>query len=187
MGNNVVYVVEGGWHAEIGVPVSELSGGLQFYKDVFPGADTLMIGYGKRTFFTAEVKTPSEYLLGPFPGPAVIHIVGLRGTPIAAYPDEDVVTLALPPDGSRKMSAFIWQDIVKDDVGKPKQIALSTNPQGAFYDAKSEYNLLHTCNSWTAEALQVAGLPVSREGVVFSGQVMSEAREAGIQQCAALP
>ena len=185
-GGDVVYVVEGGWHVEIGIPVSELDKNLQFYKNVFPGANTLMFGYGKRTFFTAAVKTPSEYLLGPFPGPAVIHVVGLRVTAVAAYTAEDVITLALPPGGGRMLSEFIWHDLAKDAAGKPVEVVRSTNPDGLFYDAARDYNLFHTCNTWAAEALQAAGLPVSRDGVIFSAQAMSSASEVGEQQCQSL-
>ena len=181
--DNIVYVVEGGWHVEIGIPVNELDENLQFYKDIFPGADTLMFGYGKRTFFTAVVHTPSEYLLGPFPGPAVIHVVGLRGAFSDAYPDKDVITLALPQDGSRALSEFIWQDLVKNASGEPEEIAASTNPVGLFYDAKSEYNPFHTCNTWSVEALHAAGLPISSAGVIFSGQAMSSIHALGRQQC----
>ena len=33
---------------------------------------------------------------------------------------------------------------------------------------------LHICNTWTAEALRVAGLPVSATGVVFAAQVLDQ-------------
>jgi hypothetical protein len=179
---DVVYVVEAGWHAEIGIPVDELGKNMQFVKKTFPGARTIMIGYGKQTFFTAPVDTPSEYLLGPFPGPAVIHMVGLKVLPPEAYPDDTVITLALPPGGSRALSAYIWNDLTKDDAGKPVQVATSTNPAGLFYGAQSEYNLMHTCNSWTADALRAAGLPISG-GDVFADQVTSSASEVAAHQC----
>ena len=38
----------------------------------------------------------------------------------------------------------------------------------------STYNLGHTCNTWTVEALHVAGLPVTTSGVVFAGQVLDQ-------------
>jgi hypothetical protein len=62
-------------------------------------------------------------------------------------------------------------------------VAPSTDPDGLFYAAQSEYNLFHTCNAWTADALHEAGLPISGDNVIFSGQVMSRVDEAAESQC----
>jgi uncharacterized protein (TIGR02117 family) len=184
--SDIVYVVSQGWHAEIGIPVEELSPKLAFYRKVFPGARVIMFGYGKKTFFTAPPQTFSEYVLGPFPGTAVIHAVGLRVAADKAYPPEATVTLMLPADGKQALSAYIWNDLSKDAAGKPQIVAPSTHPDGLFYAANSRYNLLHTCNSWTADALHAAGLPVSTSAVMFSGQVMNRVKKAAQNQCRSL-
>jgi uncharacterized protein (TIGR02117 family) len=180
---DVVYVTGQGWHAEIGIPVEELDGNLRFYRKVFSGARVILIGYGKKTFFTAPPDTISEYLIGPVPGPAVIHVVGLRVTPMVAYPPENTVTLVLPPGGRKALSDYIWNDLTKDAAGKPMVVAPSTDPDGLFYAAQSEYNLFHTCNTWTADALHEAGLPISGDNVIFSGQVMARVDDAAQSQC----
>jgi len=180
---DLVYVTGQEWHAEIGIPVGELDKDLSFYRKIFPGARVIMFGYGKKTFFTAPPDTISEYILGPVPGPAVIHVVGLKVTPLEAYPPDSTVILRMPPGGARALSGFIWNDLSKDDAGKPEKVALSTDPAGLFYAAESEYNLFHTCNTWTADALHSAGLPVSGDEVIFSGQVMSRVAAAAESQC----
>lgn len=177
--NDVAYVVNRGWHVEIGLPTAELTAPLTFYRTVFPQARTLMFGYGKRTFFTAKVETPSDYLLGPFPGHAVIQVTGLLVSPSHAYPDTDVLALTLPPGGGAALSDFIWDQLGKDHTGEPRLVAPGNFPGSIFYAARSEYTLAHTCNTWVAQALQAAGLPVSPAGVVFSGQVMARAVGAG--------
>jgi uncharacterized protein (TIGR02117 family) len=181
---DVVYIVDQGWHAEIGIPVQELGGDLAFYRKIFAGAHVIMFGYGKKTFFTAPPDTISEYFLGPFPGTAVIHVVGLTVTPVDAYPPGSTVTLMLPPGGARALSNFIWQDLSKDKMGNPEEVARSSEPDGLFYAAQSEYNLLHTCNTWTANALHDAGLDLSSDGVIFSGQVMTQINAVAESQCA---
>jgi hypothetical protein len=178
-----VYIIESGWHAELGLPVEELHGGLAFYRAIFPGARVILFGYGKKTFFTAPPDALSEYFLGPFPGPAVIHAVGLRVTPIEAYGPQEATVLRLPQGGSNALSAYIWNDLAKDTSGKPIIVAHSSNPDGLFYAAKSTYTLLHTCNTWTAEALHHCGLPISANAVSFSGQVMSQVNKTLESQC----
>ena len=49
-------------------------------------------------------------------------------------------------------------------------------PQSFFYASTKTYDLTHTCNTWTAAALRVAGLPVSEAGIVFAGQVLDQVR-----------
>ena len=180
---DVVYVVGRGWHAELGIPVEELSGDLAFYRKVFSGARVIMVGYGKQTFITAPPDDMSEYFLGPVPGRAVIQVVGLRVTPLEAYDPEDIIVLSLPPGGAKALSAYIGKDLAKDAFGKVEILSHSTNPDGLFYKANSEYNLLHTCNTWTADALHEAGLDISSDGVIFSDQVMGRVTRAALAQC----
>ena len=180
---DVVYIVGQGWHVEIGIPVEELDENMSFYREIFPGARVIMFSYGKKTFFIAPPETVSEYLLGPFPGAAVIQVVGLSVTPTEAYPADNTVTLLLPPYGSQSLSAHIWKDLVKDESGKPQLVAHSTHPIGLFYAAQRKYNLLHTCNTWAADALHNAGLSVSGDNVIFSKQAMSRVVEAAGEQC----
>jgi hypothetical protein len=113
----------------------------------------------------------------------VIQVVGLTVTPVEVYSGESTTTLALPPGGSRALSAYIWNDLAKDAAGKPLVVAHSTDSNGLFYAAQSEYTLLHTCNTWIADALNGAGLPVSGDNVIFSGQVMTRVGEAAESQC----
>ena len=61
-----------------------------------------------------------------------------------------------------------------DKEGPPRRIGAGPYPQSVFYASTGTYNLAHTCNTWTAEALRVAGLPVNAAGVVFAGQVLDQ-------------
>ena len=183
---DVVYVVEEGWHAEIGIPVAELDHNMQMFGHVFDGAETIMFGYGKKTFVTAPVDTWSEYMLGPVPGPAVIQAVGLSVMPDEAYPAGDVVKLTLPHGGAQALSAYVWNDFIKGANGKPKIVGPSRDPEGIFYAAVSQYNLFHTCNTWTVDALQATGLAVSPDNVIFSGQAMDQVYGAARKQCTPL-
>jgi hypothetical protein len=183
---DTAYVVGQGWHVEIGIPVAELDENMSIFREIFPGAQVIMFGYGKKTFFIAPAATVNEYLLGPFPGPAAIQVIGLNVMPPEAYPPEDTLILRLPPQGSHALSAYIWKDIVKDTTGKPQMLAPSNQPNGLFYAAQSEYTLFHTCNTWIADALHNAGLPVSGDNVIFSRQVMTRVVEAAKIQCQAL-
>ena len=185
---DIVYVVAHGWHVELGLTADELHGPLGVFRGIFPGAKAFMFGYGKRTFMTAPPDSISEYLLGPVPGPAVIQVTGLTILPSEAYLPGETIELALPPGGARRLSDFIWSDLDKDHAGGPRLLAPGNYPGGLFYFARSGYSLLHTCNTWAADGLATAGLPISGDGVVLSHQVTARAETVLAGQCAvALP
>lgn len=180
-GGAVVYVIDHGWHTDLGVPAAELSGPIGVFRDIFPGARAFVFSYGKRTFIMAPVDDWSEYILGPIPGPAAILVTGLGVPPEAAYDEAATVVLALPPGGARALSDFLWREFQTDAKGRPVLLDRAPFPGGLFYAASHGYTLAHTCNAWTAEALEAAGVGVHPGGVVFAHQVMDRVR--AIAQC----
>jgi hypothetical protein len=174
-----IFIISRGWHVELALPAMELAGPLAVFRQVFPTATALSFGYGKRTFLTAPPNTPSEFLLGPFPGPSLIQVTGLSKQPDAAYPRGEVTRLTLTAVGVRAMEDYIWQDIEHSADGTPHLIGPGRYPGSLFYAARSEYTLLHTCNSWAADTIHAGGAAMSGEDVVFSGQVVARAAAAG--------
>jgi hypothetical protein len=174
-----VYVRGHGWHVEVGLAARSITGPLSVFLDVFPGAQAIMFGYGKRTFITAPPDSLSEYLLGPVPGPAVIQVTGLAVLPDADYPAGEVLMFPLPPGGARALSDFIWRDIAKDKAGEPRLVGPGPFVGSLFYSAVSGYRLSHTCNTWAALAMNAAGVPLDPGGIVFSNQVVDRAITAG--------
>ncbi|MFW7268966.1 DUF2459 domain-containing protein [Gluconacetobacter sp. Hr-1-5] len=183
VGTNAVYLVDRGWHTEIGVPVAALSGPLAVYREIFPGARTILFGYGKKTFFTAPASSVEEYLIGPFPGPAVVQVFAMTTTPDLAYGPDAVVVLPMSREETDRLSAFIGEDLERGRDGRPRLVAVGHRPESLFYAARSRYTLFHTCNGWVAQALGRAGLPVSDNGVVFADQVMARGARAARMLC----
>ena len=181
----VAWLVDQGWHTEIGLAADELTGPLGVFRTTFPGARVLMFGFGKRTFITARVTSLSELLLGPVPGPGAIEVVGLRVRPQDAYASP-VEMVTLPIGGAARLSAFLWAAIGKDRAGGARLIAPGLFPGSLFYAASRRYSLTYTCNTWTADALAAAGVPMAADGVILPGSLMRQtAGLAGI--CRAEP
>jgi hypothetical protein len=188
---DAVYVVDRGWHTEIGIPADRLAGRLASFRARFAGARVVMFGYGKRTFMTARADRASEYVLGPFPGPAVIEVFALSVLPPAAFGTDATAVVALPRGGDAALSARVWDDLAKDRAGAPLLVGPGRFAGSYFYAARSGYSLGHTCNRWVADALHDAGARIEPRGVVFAGQVMGrlgrQARAAAAARCAAAP
>ena len=168
---DVVYVVSHGWHTDLGLPAATLRGDLARFRTTFPGLRTLMIGYGRRSFMMAPVETSGDLLTGPLPGSGALQVAAISATPEVAYRDGTVATLRLSPGGAERLSAFVWHSIGLDHAGAPQRLGAGF-PGSVFYASPLGYSGLHTCNTWTAQALHAAGTGVPAGGVVLAGQLM---------------
>jgi Protein of unknown function (DUF2459) len=84
--------------------------------------------------------------------------------------------------------AALWRidRYIERSLSKPRdplELGRGPFPDSRFYAATGRYSAVRTCNTWTAAALQFAGLPVRAGGVLFAGQV--ERRVRGLRACRA--
>jgi uncharacterized protein (TIGR02117 family) len=169
-----IYVISGGWHTEVGLPAEALGGSLRALKRDFPSARYLIFGWGARDYYMAQNFGIGDLLRAAVPGPAVMLVIPLEISPEAFFGASNVFLLHAPPDGTQRLSQFLWEYLVIEENGTPGRIGTGPYPQSVFYASTGTYNLGHTCNTWTAEALRAAGLPVNAAGVVFAGQVLDQ-------------
>jgi hypothetical protein len=184
LSGDTVTLLDHGWHTDIGIRAEELSGPLAVFRDIFPGARTLVFSYGKRTFLMAPANDWSEYVLGPFPGPAAIMVTGLSVPAELAYGPDPALVLHLPKGGAERLSSFIWREISHDEAGKPQLIDRGPFPGSLFYAAATGYSLNRTCNKWSALALAAAGLDIDPASVVLAGQLTTRAWRLSAYQSA---
>ncbi|WP_027283806.1 DUF2459 domain-containing protein [Rubritepida flocculans] len=156
------------WHSEVVVPAAWLPD----LAPLAPGAGLVMLGFGQREFFMADRPGLAEALAALAPGPAVIRARFLDAPPRA---EGDAELLALR--GAREgLVRFLAAAFARDAAGRLPPPLLSLPPARHFLAAARRYSLAYTCNSWTAEALAAAGLPVAVAGTLLRGQVMAQAR-----------
>lgn len=165
-----IWVLTSGWHTEIGVPTRALRGPMAYFRTVYPASRVVLFGYGKRTFFTAKADDLSAYVLGPFPGRAVIQTMALTVPPDTAYGGDAVVTLSLKPEAVDDLTRAIWRDLVLDQNGRPHLTNTGNGLQSLFFAARSRYALTHSCNRWTCDMIHAAIPQLQPQGVIFSGQ-----------------
>ena len=79
---------------------------------------------------------------------------------------------------TRAAQAFVWQSLQKQasDTDQDSVKSYANGPyEGSLYFATPlKYSALHTCNTWVAESLEAAALPIHSTGVVFAGQLWSQ-------------
>ena len=170
-----IWLVDRGWHTELLLPRGAITGPLAAATGRFPGAAVIAFGYGKRDWITAEEQDVLTILSGPIPGPGVVEITGRIGLPAQA------IRLPLNDAGMAGLLGFLTASLA-DPAAPP--VVVSRFGQH-FHDASRGYSLAYTCNTWVAEALAAAGLPVRARGVRLTRPVMAQAARA--PQACSLP
>jgi uncharacterized protein (TIGR02117 family) len=173
-----IYVIERGWHTDIGVPADEMNGALAPLRETFPGGRYFVFGFGDREYLLARHTNFADMVRALFPGPGAILVTALRTPPPDAFGPSNVIVLRVSRIGMDRISNFLSSSLVKDANGELHPLADGPYPGSVFYTAATTYDATYTCNTWAAEALQTGGLEVNASGVLFAEQVMDRARRA---------
>ena len=170
------FVIDRGWHTDIGIGVEDMHGPLTTIEQSFPGVRDLVFGFGDRAYLLARHRMMLDMVGALFPGPGAMLVTALRAPPADAFGADHTVGLPLSRAQLDRLTGFIWDGLRKDSRGLPLVIADGPYPGSIFYASLATYDVAYTCNTWTADALHVAGLPVSPDGVVFASQLMRRVR-----------
>lgn len=171
-----VYVIERGWHTDIGLPVEEIAGNLATLERPFPGVRFLTFGFGERQFLTGRQATTIAMLTALLPSRSALLMTALKATPDLAFGRQNVVTLRVSGGDLRQIEARIWAEFEQSPAGTPMPLGEGPYPGSVFYAGRDTYDGFYTCNTWTATMLRAGGLPMPTTGVLFVGQVMGMAR-----------
>ena len=190
-----VHVIARGWHTDIGLPAGmPLQPQLAALAQDFPGVREMVFGFGDRSYLLERTPSPVNMLRALLPGPGAILLTALVAAPDVAFGAANVVPLRLSQAGFDRLQRFIAASLQTANLQSPFRGSSSPVPTGTtapvvplaegpypgsrFYPSNIVYAGTYTCNTWTAEALAAAGLPVGVSGVVFAHQVMHRARLA---------
>ena len=170
-----IAVVERGWHTDLCIAPPDAAGPLAALAADFPGVRFLCFGFGDRRYLLSAHRDAAGMLLALLPGPAALLMTALAAPPEAAFGAGNVVRLRLTPAGAAGLHAFLWRSLQTTQAGAPIRLGDGPYPGSVFYAASATYGVLANCNTWTADGLRAAGLPVGG-AVLLAGQVMARAR-----------
>ena len=169
-----MYVIKRGWHIDVGVAVADLQPHLWRMSAAFQGPRYLLFGFGDRHYLLH--KGAGNLLAALWPGPGIVLVTSLRAAqPEDVFGNDDVVRLDLTPQQMSDLQSFIWYTLGAS-VDSITPIAPGPYPESAYYESVLRYSAAHTCNTWAAEALRTAGLPVDSFGVEFAWQLWHQVR-----------
>jgi hypothetical protein len=178
---HIVYVVRRSWHIDIGFQTSGLQPPLSSVRAEFPSAKYLEFGFGDRRYLMSQQHGAGTLLSALWPGPGLILLTALSTNPQQAFGAGNVIELHVTAGQSQQIQQFVWRTLTSEQ-GPVKPIAPGPYEGSVFYAAIPKYSALHTCNTWAAESLHSAALPIRSTGVDFAGQLWSQVRRVDSTQ-----
>jgi hypothetical protein len=170
-----IYVIRRSWHVDIGFATKDLELPLASLIDTYPDAQYLLFGFGDRQYLVSKGPKSVRLLKALWPGPGIVLVTGLRATPQAAFGDANVVGVKMTVTQARHMQAFVWSSL-ETHAATVTPMMIGPYPGSLYYKSPLRYSLLHTCNTWAAQALASAGLPIRSSGVQLAGQLWHQLR-----------
>jgi uncharacterized protein (TIGR02117 family) len=171
-----LHLIARDWHTEVGLDVRDLQGRLALLAAWWPGAGTLAIGFGDRAYLLSRERSLPLMAQALLPGPGAMLVTGLSAPPEDAFGADSALRLRLTPAGMRRVQKALEASFEWDAGDEPVHLADGPYLGSVFLASALRYSALYTCNTWTAEMLAEAGLPVRVAGVLFAGQVMRQGR-----------
>ena len=161
-----IYLKSNGVHTDLVLPVKtgykDWSQGI-LYKNTL-SADTafnyIAFGWGDKGFYLetptwADLKASTAFKAAFGLSKSAVHASFYNNL----RENEHCVRLVIGKDQYRRLVTYIENSLQTDASGKPIVIATNVryDSNDAFYEAKGNYNLFHTCNTWANDALKAAG------------------------------
>jgi hypothetical protein len=171
----IIYVARRGWHIDIGFSMLDIPAPLASLSAQFVGSRYLFFGFGDRHYLVARNKIFPGLLAALWPGAGMVLVTALAAAPEEAFGSEHIIRLKVSAAEAQAAQAFVWDSLLKEN-GLPTLYGNGPYAGSLFVGAVPKYSAVHTCNTWAAEVLREAGLPVHSRGVLFASQLWSQTR-----------
>ena len=168
-----IYVVSHGWHTGFVVPVQQIQNQLPKLKERFTDTPYIEFGWGDEEFYQAEEATIGITLSAIiWPTESVIHAVAVPEKANDYFPNSDVIKLCLSSAEYSSLISFISNSFHKNKKGEILKLGTGIYGNSQFYKAVGYFSLTNTCNKWTAQGLQHAGMDISPTFILTADSVM---------------
>jgi len=98
-----------------------------------------------------------------------------------AFVEHEVVTLHVPAATVARIAGLIRQSLESQSDGAPVPLGNGPYAGSRYFGASANYAGYYTCNTWIADALRSAQLPVDG-AILFASTVFRQARDVAACQ-----
>jgi len=170
-----VAIVHNSWHAAIVLHKSDIGDPIMPELADFPAARFIELSWGDKDYFP----DPASGIFGAikaglWSGGSVMHLVGFADTVEHFYQGATITELRSTATAYGRMVDYISETFAREESTGRALAAPGLFSYSRFYPASRRFSLLRTCNTWVAEALELAGLPISSGFVITAGNLQSQ-------------
>lgn len=170
-----VYVVHDSWHAAMVLRAEDVSPETIPELADFSGAKFVEFSWGDKDYFPDPKAGIWAALKAAFwSSGSVVHLVGFNREVKSVYPTAAITELGLAKPSFDRLVTFISETFLRSEALGRAQPSPGLFAHSRFYPSTHKFSLLKTCNTWVAEALEAAGLPVAPGQVVTSGSLAGQ-------------
>jgi uncharacterized protein (TIGR02117 family) len=172
-----IFVVNHGWHSGIVIKKEDIPRGLLPEAADFHGAESLEIGWGDWDYYqAADPGVASAIKAAFFSSRSVVHVGGLSGAVEDYFRGAEVFALTISEEGFLRLNQFVSDSFLRSESQPPEKPRHGLYPNSRFYPARGKFHLFRNCNTWVAEALHLAGLPIRPSYVITAGNLSDQVK-----------
>lgn len=183
---HTIYFVYRKWHTSIIVDAKQLAIQSPKLAADLRGQKFARIGWGDGDYFTGKSKTwgtAATALVASHS--SAIQLLTYDDNFLTEIPPETVVPLAISDNGLQQLINYIDTSVAVDEKNTALRLQAHVADTGVFFQATKHYSFFNNCNTWSGEALRLAGLPVTNrltaQGVFKQAQEISRTQaQAGL-------
>jgi uncharacterized protein (TIGR02117 family) len=170
-----VFVVHDSWHSAIVLRRSDLSSQTMPELNDFPSVQWIEFSWGDRDYFpNPQAGIFAAIRAALWSGGSVVHLVGIDDSLANFYRSASRTELHLTQKAYRRLLDYLGATFLREASTDRARAAPGLFIYSRFYPARRHFGLLRTCNTWTAEALEQAGLPIASGFVISAGQLQRQ-------------
>jgi uncharacterized protein (TIGR02117 family) len=170
-----VFIVHDSWHAAIVLRKDDLPTRAVPELADFSEARFIEFSWGDKDYFPDPNSGFSMAVRAAFwSRGSVLHLVGFEENVGTFYPASKVVELTLSAPAYNRLVTFLSDSFSRLPEKGRATARGGLYPYSRFYPSTGKFSLMNTCNTWVADALETAGLPVSAGFVITAGQLSEQ-------------
>jgi len=172
------FIVHSSWHAAIVLSRDDLS--LDTLPELSDFSDVKFIefSWGDRDYFPDPNSGIWAALRAAFwSGGSVLHLVGFSDSVVQFYGGAEIFALRLSPKAQLQLIQYLSQSFARPNFGSRAPASPGLYAYSRFYPGTGKFSILRTCNTWVAEGLTAAGLPISPGSVLTAGNLANQLAE----------
>ena len=159
---HTIYFIYRGWHTSILLDAKSLSLRVPQLEADLKNQKYARVGWGDGDYFTGKNKSLTSATKALVASSySAMQFLAYDYEPFAEISAETRVPISISDQGLRELASYIGNSIKIDASGQLVRLPVFGDTMGLFFQAKDSYGVFSNCNTWSAHALRVAGLPIA--------------------------